>query len=184
MFLTFEYLITLNNTKFLVASYARQMLVVRVLYSSGIEFHPDLLSQLLNCAMKIQSRRYNGKPRPVCRPGGSGGSNLNNYRHYSNGCELLSAGTLFRQHGTIVCLLQTIVHHHINNFSSLEHSLLASRLVFCFVFFSVCLFLLFVRVRKSNQTIFVIYQPRSCLRVLVVLLVSNHGGYKGYNENS
>lgn len=82
------------------------------------------------------------------------GSNLNNYWHYSNGCELLSAGTRFRQHGTIVCLLQTIVHHHINNFSSLEHLLLASRLDFCFVFFpSVCLFLLFVRVRKSDQTV-------------------------------
>lgn len=31
MLLTFEYLITLNNTKFLVASFAGQKLVVRVL---------------------------------------------------------------------------------------------------------------------------------------------------------
>lgn len=151
MLLTFEYLITLNNTKFLVASCAEQKLVS--------EFHPDLLSQLLNRAMKIQSRLYNGKPRPVRRPGGSGGSNLNNYWHYSNGCELLSAGTLFRQHGTIVCLLLTIVHHHINNFSSLEHSLLASRpvssrVLFCFFRVFVCYYCLFI---KSNQTIVVIY---------------------------
>lgn len=156
MLLTFEYLITLNNTKFLVASYAGQKLVVRVLQSSGCEFHPDLLSQLLNCAMKIQSRLYNGKPRPVCRPGGSDGSNLNNYRHYSNGCELLSAGTLFRQHGTIVCLLQTIVHHHINNFSSLEHSLLASRPVpsrflFCFFSMCVCFYFLFLYANRTKR---------------------------------